>query len=278
MKTMATTVDLPTYRLGLRMLGNETTKGLRVMWAHKAPLALGLAYVALTYWVIQLFIGGGRLVGEVLAMTFVAFLGYVVLYIASLRMVGGVLEEMYTGTLEQSLLSPLRPWVASTGRLAAALLEGIVIAAVVAVVNLVILVTVEGVELSFRWSAAVPLAVTLVDIAGFVLLFGGIALVVNSIGAIIHVVQNVIMMLNGAFIPVFVFPDWLELTSKIVVPTTLGLDATRQILIDRAPLGQVWSNGTLPWAVVHAAALLVLGWAAYQAAIRRGLREGRLGA
>ncbi|WP_026163048.1 ABC transporter permease [Kribbella catacumbae] len=275
---MATTVDLPTFRLGLRMLGNETTKGLRVMWVHKAPLALGLAYVAMLYWVIQVFIGGGRLVGEVLAMTFVAFLGYVVLYIASLRMVGGVLEEMYTGTLEQSLLSPLRPWVASTGRLAAALVEGLVIAAVVAGFNLVILLAVRGVELSFRWSAAIPLAVTLVDIAGFVLLFGGIALVVNSIGAVIHVVQNVIMMLNGAFIPVFVFPDWLELASKTLIPTTLGLDATRQILVAGAPLEQVWSNGTLPWAVVHAAVSLVIGWAAYQAAIRRGLREGRLGA
>ncbi|TDO30403.1 ABC-2 type transport system permease protein [Kribbella sp. VKM Ac-2527] len=275
---MATTADAPMYRLGLRMLGNETAKGLRVMWAHKAPLALGLAYVAMLYWVIQLFIGGGRLVGEVLAMTFVAFLGYVVLYIASLRMVSGVLEEMYTGTLEQSLLSPLRPWVASTGRLAAALVEGLVIAAIVAGFNLVILLAVQGVELSFRWSAVVPLAVTLVDIAGFVLLFGGMALVVNSVGAIIHVVQNVIMMLNGAFIPVFVFPDWLELAAKIVVPTTLGLDATRQILVAGAPLDNVWSSGTLPWAVVHAAVQLVVGWAAYQAAIRRGLREGRLGA
>lgn len=275
---MATTAAVPGPRLGLRMLGNETTKGLRVMWAHKAPLVLGLAYMAMYYWVIQLFIGGGRLVGEVLAMTFVSFVGYVVLYIASLRMVGGVLEEMYTGTLEQSLLSPLRPWVASTGRLVAALVEGLVIAVIVAGGNLIVLLGAEDVPLTFRWSALLPLAVTLLDIAGFVLLFGAIALVVNSIGAVIHVVQNVIMMLNGAFIPVFVFPDWLQLTSKVLIPTTLGLDGTRRLLIDGAPLGQVWSNGTLPWAIVHAVVLLVLGWAAYHAAIRRGLRDGGLGA
>lgn len=273
-----TTTTVPAYWLGLRMLGNETTKGLRVMWVHKAPLALGLAYTAMTYWVMQVFIGGGRLVGEVLAVTSVAFLGFVVLYIASLRMVGGVLEEMYTGTLEQSLLSPLRPWVASTGRLAAALIEGLVIAAVVGGLNTVILLAVQDVELTFQWSALVPLAVTLADIAGFVLLFGAIALVINSIGAIIHVVQNVILMLNGAFIPVFVFPGWLELTSKIVIPTTLGLDGARQILIDGAQLAQVWSNGTLPLAIVHAAVLLIAGWVAYQAAIRRGLRDGGLGA
>ncbi|WP_219419326.1 ABC transporter permease [Pseudonocardia nigra] len=275
---MTTTAPVPSSAIALRLLGNETAKGVRVMWAHKAPLTLGLAYMAMLYWVIQVFIGGGRLVGDVLAMTSVAFLGWVVLYIASLRMVAGVLEEMYTGTLEQSLLSPLRPWVASTGRLAAALVEGLLIAAVVAVLNLIILLAVQGVELAFRLSALIPLGITLLDIAGFVLLFGGIALVVNSIGAIIHVVQNVIMMLNGAFIPVFVFPDWLELAAKILIPTTLGLDATRQILVTGAPFHQIWLNGTLLWAVVHAVALLILGWVVYQGAIRRGLREGRLGA
>jgi ABC-2 type transport system permease protein len=245
--------------------------------AHKAPLVFQLAYMGVTYWIVQFFVGGGRFVGDVLAMTMVAFLGFIISYIASLRMVAGVLEEMYTGTLEQSLLSPLRPWVASTGRLAAALAESLAVAAVVAAVNLVIF-TLQGVELPFRPAALVPLGITLVDVAGFVLLFGGIALVVNSIGAVIHVVQNIILMLNGAFVPVFVFPGWLELASKIFIPTTLGLDATRKILIGGEGLGQVWSDGTLPWAILHAAALLVLGWVVYQAAIRRGLREGRLGA
>lgn len=274
---MATTVTAPSPGRCLKLLGNEISKGLRVMWVHKGPLVFQLAYMAVNYWVVQVFVAGGRLVGEVLAMTMVAFLGFIVSYIGSLRMVSGVLEEMYTGTLEQSLLSPLRPWVASTGRLAAALVESLAIAAVVAGLNLVVFVF-QDIQVAFRPSALVPAAVTLLDIAGFVLLFGGLALVVNSIGAIIHVVQNIILMLNGALVPVFVFPDWLQLASKILIPTTLGLDATRKILIDGAGLDQVWADGTLPWAVVHAAALLILGWAVYQAAIRRGLREGRLGA
>jgi ABC-2 type transport system permease protein len=262
---------------GLRMLGNETSKGLRVMWVYKLPLVLQLAIMTATYWMIQFFIGGGRLVDRLLALTLAAYLAYVISYIALLRMAAGVLEEMYTGTLEQSLLSPLRPWVASTGRLTAALAEGLVTAAVVAAFYLAIF-GVLGVELTFRWAALIPLAITLVDIAGFAMFIGGLALVVNSIGAIIHVIQGVIMFLNGAFIPVFVFPAWLERTSKIAVPTAVGIDATRRILVAGEPLRQVWSDGTLPWALVHAAALLLVGWAVYQAAIRRGLREGRLGA
>jgi ABC-2 type transport system permease protein len=278
MATTATTLGRAGgIAVGMRMVGNETGKGLRVMWVHKLPLGLQLALMTATYWMIQFFIGGGRLVDRLLAMTMAGYLAYVVSYIALLRMAAGVLEEMYTGTLEQSLLSPLRPWVASTGRLAAALAEGLATAAVVAAFYLAAF-AVLGVELTFRWAALVPLAVTLVDVAGFAMFIGGLALVVNSIGAIIHVIQSVIMFLNGAFIPVFVFPAWLERTSKVAVPTTLGIDATRRVLIAGEPLRQVWSDGTLPWAVVHAAVLLLVGWAVYQAAIRRGLREGRLGA
>jgi ABC-2 type transport system permease protein len=275
---MAATQAAPGAGQVARMLGNETGKALRVLWVYKGPLVFQLGYMTALYWLVQFFVGGGRVVGGLLAMTLAAFLAYVVSHIASLRMVAGLLEEVYTGTLEQSLLSPLRPWVASTGRLVAALAEGLVVAVVVAAANLAISVPALHLELPFRVSTLVPLAVTLVDVAGFALLFGGLALVVNSIGAVIHVAQSTILMLNGAFVPVVVFPGWLALAAKLLVPTTLGLDATRQILIDGASLGMVWSNGTLPWAVVHAAVLLTVGWTTYQAAIRRGLREGRLGA
>ena len=275
---MATTVSTPSPALALRMLGNETGKGLRITWVQKTPLVLQTANMVAFYWVIQLFIGGGRFVPELLAMTFVAYLAYIVGYIALLRMAGGVLEEMYTGTLEQSLLSPLRPWVASTGRLAAALAEGLITVAIVTAFYLVLFFLVVDVELTWRTSALVPLAITLTDVGGFALFIGGVALIVNSIGAIIHVIQGIVMLLNGALIPVFVFPTWLELTSKVFVPTTLGMDASRRILTGSETLGHVWSDGTLPWALLHAAVMLFVGWAVYQVAIRRGLREGRLGA
>lgn len=261
---------------GARMLGNETGKALQVMWGAKTPLVLQVAALTAFYWAFQFFLGGGRLVPELLAMTFAAYLAYILAYIAMLRMASGVLEEMYTGTLEQSLLSPLPPWVASLGRLGAALVEGLITAAVVAAFYLAIFAIVDA-EISFQWRVLVPLTLVVADLAGFALFIGGLALVVNSIGAIIHVIQGVISLLNGAFIPTFVFPAWLALTSKVLVPTTLGLDATRQILTGDQTLGQVWSDGTLGWAVLHATVLLVLGWSVYQAAINRGLREGRLG-
>ncbi len=262
---------------GLRMLGNETAKGMRVMWAHKAPLVMQLALMSVLYWMIQLFIGGGRFVNELLALTFAGYLAYVVSYIALQRMASGLLEEMFTGTLEQSLLSPLRPWVQSIGgRLAAALVESLATAAVVGTAYLIIFAAM-GVELSASWSVLVPAAVTVADVAGFAMLIGGVALVVNSIGAIVHVIQSFIMFLNGALVPIFAFPAGLELAAKFV-PTTLGVEAIRRLGTTNETLGEVWAGGTLPQAMLHAAVLLILGWTVYQAAVRRGLREGRLGA
>jgi ABC-2 type transport system permease protein len=260
----------------LRMFGNEISKGLRVMWVHKIPLITMLVLMAGSYWFYQLFIGGGSLVPGLMAMTVAGYLAYVVAYIALLRMAAGLLEDMFTGTLEQSLLSPLPPWVQSTGRLAAAMVESLAVAAVVAIVFLIPFAGI-GVDLTFSWSVLIPVVVTVVDIAGFAMFIGGVALVVNSIGSIVHVIQGFILFLNGGFIPIFVFPEWLETATKFV-PTALGVDAIRRLTTTTDTLGDVWADGTLPLAIVHAAALLILGWTFYQAAIRRGLREGRLGA
>jgi ABC-2 type transport system permease protein len=258
------------------MLGNEISKGLRVMWAHKGPLAMQLALFSVTYWIVQLFIGGGTFVNELLAMTFFGYMAFVVAYVALLRMAAGLLEDMFSGTLEQSLLSPLRPWVQSIGRLAATMIESLVTAAVVAAAFLAIFAGI-GVELTFGWSVLIPIGLIVLDIAGFAIFIGGIALIVNSIGAVVHVIQQFILFLNGGFIPISVFPDGLEVAAKFV-PSALGVDAARRLTSSGETLGQVWADGTLPWAILHAAVMLILGWTVYQAAIRRGLREGRLGA
>ncbi|MGH3712812.1 MAG: ABC transporter permease [Micromonosporaceae bacterium] len=254
------------------MVGNETRKGLLVMWSHKATLAPQLGMMAATYLAIQFFIGGGRIVDALLPQTLIAYLAYVVGYIALMRMAAGVLEEMNTGTFEQSLLSPLRPWVLSVGRLGAALAEGLLIGLAVTVVFVPLL----DIGIAWRWQALIPIALTLADIAGFALLIGGLAITVNSIGAIIHVISGVVMLLNGGMVPVSAYPVWLEVLARCV-PTTLGMDATRRILFFDQTLGDVWADGTLAWAVLHASVMLLTGWAVYAGNVARGLRDGRLG-
>lgn len=255
-----------------RMLGNETAKGLRILWSHKVTLLPQAAMLAVMYLLFQLVLGGGRLVEELLPQTLFAFLVYVVGYIALLKMVAGLLEEVNAGTLEQVHLSPLRPWSLSIGRLGAILTEGLLTAIVLGGLFALAL----GITMPVRLEALVPLALTLADIAGFALLVGGLALTVNSIGAIVHVLNSVVMMINGSVVPITTFPPGLEIAAQFV-PTTLGIDATRQVLFDGQTLTGLWTDGSLPWALLHAAVMLAAGWITYQAAISRGLRDGRLG-
>ena len=83
-------------------------------------------------------------------------------------------------------------------------------------------------------------------------------------------------MLNGAYVPVYAYPDWLQVIAKLV-PSTLGIDVMIRMLIDDSSLSQTWADHSLQWALLHAAVMLLLGWTVYQRQIRRGLREGRLG-
>lgn len=254
------------------MVGNETLKGLLTLRANWQTLVPELAVLVVFYSMIQFFIGGGRVVPAVLAPTLLGFAFYSLVYIVTLRTVAGTLEEMNAGTLEQVHLSPLPPWALSLGRLAAAAIEAVGVTALVAAGLIVVL----GIRFTYRLDALAPAALTLVDVAGFGLLLGALAVRVNSIGAVLHVLQSVVMFLNGAFIPVSVFPDWLQLLARFL-PTTLGVEVGRKILLQGGTLGSTWTDGSLRWLCVHSGLMFALGAVAYQRSIRRALRLGGLG-
>jgi ABC-2 type transport system permease protein len=179
---------------------------------------------------------------------------------------------MFTGTFMQSLLSPLRPSVLIVGRLVGVLVEGILSAVLVAVLFIPLL----GLHIPFRWEVLIPAVLALAEAAGFALFIGGLALIVNSIGAIIHVLWSLLMMVNGSFIPVDAFPVWLGVIAKLW-PTTLAVDAAQRLLFDGESLARLWSDYTLQLAFGHAVLMLLLGWAVFRVAVHRGLKIGRLG-
>lgn len=255
-----------------RMLGNETLKGLLALRANWRTLIPELAVLVVFYILLEFFIGSGRFVRGLLAPTLLAFAFYALVYIVTLRMVAGTLEEMNAGTLEQIHLSPLPSWMLSLGRLAAAAVEAVGVTAAVAAGLILTL----HIHFAYRLDALPVAALTLVDVAGFGLLLGALAVRVNSIGAVLHVLQSTVMFLNGAFVPVNLFPGWLQLIARLL-PTTLGVEAGRKILLQGGSLASTWSGGSLPWLAVHSLLMFALGAAAYQMSIRRALRLGRLG-
>lgn len=256
----------------VRMIANETAKGLRLLWAYRATLVPTVGGGIVTYLVFQYFVGGGEIVDDLTAETAPGMFAYLVIYGITMRLVAGVLEERNAGTLEQIHLSPLPAWQLAIGRLNAAVIEALLVGAVV----LAAVVAVQGVDYPPRPAALVPIAVMVAGAAGFGLMIAAVSFTYPGIGALVHVIQMAIMALNGTIAPPELFPRGLEIVAKLA-PTTLGVGATRRILTGGDSLADVWGSGAIGWLVLHSAVLIAGGWAAYQWQIRRALRDGRLG-
>lgn len=269
---LAAPVRAATPATAARIVANETAKGLRIAWTYRASQVAAVLTSVGFYLVIQYFIGGGRIVDPLVAQTAAGLFAYVVTFVANLRLVAGILEERNAGTLEQAHLSPLPAWQLAVGRLAAVMIEAVAIAGI-AVVGVLI---VRGIDYPLSWAVLVPVALALIGLAAFALLLGAASFTFPGIGAIVHVVGGVVLLLNGTVVPPELFPRWLEIVAKLV-PSTLGVSATRRILEDGQTLGALWQTGALAWLLLHTAVLAGVGVAAYQLQISRARRDGRLG-
>jgi ABC-2 type transport system permease protein len=253
------------------MVANEIVKGLRLRWAYRATVIPELFGAVVMYLMVQYFVGGGQILDALVEDTAPAMFALVVGYGALMRIVSGLLEERNAGTLEQVHLSSLPTWQA-LGRLGAVMVESLLVGTVATACVLVAL----RVDYPLDVQALVPLGLMLAGIGGFVLLIAAASFTYPGIGALVHVIQMLIMMVNGMIVPVEVFPGWLEAIAKLV-PTTLGVAAIRRILTDGDSLADLVIDRSLGWLVLHTALLVVAGWAAYQWQVRRALRDGRLG-
>lgn len=254
-----------------RAVVSETQKSLWQLWRKRTVVLLEIIGLVAFYPFLQFVIGNGSIERSLVLATLLPFLTLPILYIAILKLVGDLLEEVNSGTFEQMHLSPFSPASLLVGRLLALLLEGILIAAIAGFGMSWAL----GVSFPLRVTAAAPAALTIIDIAGFALLIGGLALALPQIGALAHLLSGLIFLLNGAFIPLSWYPGWVQTLARFL-PTTLGIEATRKVVLDAQSLATVWADGTLPWLLLHTALLAVLGWIIFLVNDRRAMRRGTL--
>ena len=254
-----------------RAVLNETQKGLWLLWGHRTVVLLEILGFVAFYPFLQFVIGNGTIEQALVRSTLLPFLAVPILYLALLKLVSDLLEEVNSGTFEQRHLSPFSPAALLVGRLLAVFLEGVLIAVVIGVGMSSLL----GISIPLRPAGLLPAALTLIDIAGFALLLGGLALALPQIGAIAHLFSGLILLLNGAFFPLEWFPAWVQTLARFL-PTTLGVLAMRKVVLQGQSLGSVWADGTLPWLLIHAALLAVLGWLVFLLNDRRARRRGTL--
>lgn len=256
--------------LQIRLIGNETAKGVRLMWRRRSMVVAGVVMNALVYLGMSLFIGGGHLVEPLMVLTLPGLLAVVVAATAAVQGSGGVAEEIYGGTLEQSQLGPASPQAQMIGRITALGIEGLASAVILAVVF------VAGFGFSYNVHPAmlIPAMLTVADALGYAMLLAALTVRVASIGAITHVFNMMIQVFGGMMVPITVFPDGLETFARFI-PTALGVQAFNA-LESGATLSDVWADGTLGWLLVHTTVLLTAGLVIFVVNIRRARIEGGL--
>lgn len=253
-----------------RLVGAELDKGLRLMWRRRALVVAAAIVYGLTYLGISLFIGGGHLVRDLMVRTLPGLLAVLVASTAAVEGCAGISEEINGGTLEQTRLSPASPQLQMLGRMTALAIEGLAVATAIGVV----FVFGARLDVNLHPDALIAAVLTGLDALGYGLVMTALVVRVASIGAISHVGTMAIMAFGGTLVPISVFPHGMQIFARFI-PTTLGVESINAIVAGRG-LAATWSDGTLPWLLVHTAALLAAGFSLYAINLRHAQREGGL--
>ncbi|MGH7920076.1 MAG: ABC transporter permease [Candidatus Dormibacteraceae bacterium] len=253
-----------------RLVRTELVKGLRLMWRRRSMVVVAAIVYGLSYLGINLFIGGGHLVKDLMVRTLPALLALMVASTAAVEGTAGIAEEINGGTLEQTRLSPASSQLQAFGRMSALAIEGLVVAIVLGIV----FVFGVGLDINPHPAVLIPTGLTVLDALGYGLIMTALVVRVASIGAISHVGTMAIMAFGGMLIPISLFPHGLQVFAKFI-PTALGVQAINTTLACHG-LGATWSDGTLPWLLVHTGVVLTGGFSLYVINIRRAQREGGL--
>jgi ABC-2 type transport system permease protein len=256
----------------LTMVGAEIGKGLRIQLAHPIGHVIALLISTTMYLGMQFIMGQGQLRRDLLPQTLVAIGGYWFLQYAGLVMVTDLIEEKRTGTFAQSQMSPAPPGLLMLGRLATASVFGLLVAVAAALVPMLV----TGITIPLRWAAVLPFALVVVNALSFTFVLAAIAIRSAMVGVLQLLLTALVLLLNGSFLPLALYPRWLAVLARFL-PTTLGLEATTKVLFGGRTLADIWTDGTLPWAIAYTLALAAFGGTLFVRNHRRAVRDGRLG-
>jgi ABC-type multidrug transport system permease subunit len=167
---------------------------------------------------------------------------------------GFVASEAREGTLENVVLSPVAPLLTFSLRTLSAFL---VLGAQTLVLGTVI-ASLLGIPLVVTGPSVVVLLLTLLGVGGISLALGGVALVFKSTESLVRVFSLLALVMTGAIVPLERLGVVFELL-KVVVPTTWGIAALREAVIEGVGWMTLWHDGTWLGLGVQTAVFLLLG-------------------
>ena len=180
--------------------------------------------------------------------------------------------ERWEGTLEYTMMAPVRRSSQLLGSTLYAVMYGLVHTAII----LVVLVAFFGLDLA---SANVPTAVVVMLVGSFSIIgIGTMAailplLYVERGAQMTFVLQSCLLLVSGVYYPIEVLPPWMQVLSHLS-PATYVLEGVRGALIDGLPLTSMLD---LVWPlVVMGVVLIPTGLWAFGRAERYAKRTGKL--
>jgi len=180
--------------------------------------------------------------------------------------------ERWEGTLEYTMMAPIRRWSHLVGSVAYAVMYGLVHTAVM----LVVLTLFFGLDLSH---SNIPTAAAFMVIGSFS--FVGIGMMaailpllyVERGAQMTFVLQSCLLLVSGVYYPITILPPWMQVLAHLS-PATYILDGVRASLLDGVGITALWYD---VWPLlVMGVAFIPIGLWAFGRAERYAKRTGKL--
>ncbi len=180
--------------------------------------------------------------------------------------------ERWEGTLEYTMMAPVRRYAQLLGSIFYAILYGLVQMVVV----LTVLVLFFGLDLSHAdfGTAAVFMLVGSVSFIGIGMMAAVLPLMYVERGAqMTFVLQSLLLLVSGVYYSVDILPPWMQVLSRFS-PATYILDGVRAGLIEGTPVTALWYD---VWPLIVMGVLFIpLGVWIFGRAERYAKRTGKL--
>lgn len=264
-------------------LGNEVRKGLRFAWSERLQILIELPMFGVFILLLGPLLGQGSdvaagkvectLDSETTSVMLVWFIPFIFFYMQVVKMFWRLLAEIQTGTIEQVYLSPLPSWlVAAAGRVVAAFLETLVVAAGT------FAIVAPFVPIRIDWNATAPLPAVMVMLAGIgcSLIIAGATLVWKRIQLVNDTVLTAVMLFSASAIPLIDVPGWWADASH-TLPLTDGVGSLYTALFTDASITSPWGIGGLVPLLAVSLAYFGAGILAFRLGERIAKRRGTLG-
>lgn len=256
----------------LKIMLNETHKGLIILWDYKFNLLMQLFGIFFIVIGIMFFVGQGQITGEQVTTTILGFIITMYATESVSSMSWELMGEAQAGTLEQMYMSPAPTQIVILGRSIASMISATLQMLLLTSVILLLF----RVQIPLNWQMLPILGITMIGLFGIGYLVGGMTLVFKQVGPLANLLQNFVIMANGTFLPVAMMPVWLG-TIVQFVPSTLGIILLRRVALEGASLSSLVSDNSLLILTLHSIAFFIIGWLGFAFCERYAKRQGSLG-